>query len=36
MVVAGMSIHTAAAVVHQGGHTLEVLASRRDYDGFSS
>ena len=29
--MAGMRIHTAAATaVHQGGHTLEVLASRRD------
>ena len=36
MAVAGMRIHTTAAAVHQGGHTLEVLASRRDYDGFSS
>ena len=34
--MAGMKIHTVVTVVHQGGNTLEVLASKRDYDGFSS
>ena len=31
--MAGMRIHTSAATVHQGGHTLEVFSSKRDYDG---
>ena len=30
VVVVEMRIHIVAAVMHQGGHTLEVLASKRD------